>query len=162
MKQFFTALLWLLAVAPAFAQSGSINGSTSLYKTPGGAVVASLVDKTLIEIGRREGGWYQVTLADGRRGYVPLRNVRFREEQASESVFGGLWSWLNSSRRSQDQMSTSTAGVRGFDEEELMAAQPDYAAVERLSGWAVGRTTATSFAAEGALRSRQVPELEAR
>ena len=146
MKQFFTALLWLLAVAPAFAESGSINGSTSLYKTPGGAVAASLVDKTLIEIGKREGGWYQVTLADGRRGYVPLRNVRFREEQASESVFGGLWSWLNSSRRSQDQM----------------AAEPDYAAVERLSGWAVGRSTATSFAAEGALRSRQVPELETR
>lgn len=162
MKHLITALLLLLAAAPSFAQSGSINGNTSLYKTPGGAVVARLVDKTLIEIGKRDGGWYQVTLADGRRGYVPLRNVRFPEEKASESVFGGLWSWLNSSRRSQDQMSTSTAGVRGFDEEDLMAAQPDYEAVERLSTWAVGRSAAGSFAAEAALRSRQVPELEKR
>lgn len=162
MKHLIMALLLLLAAAPSFAQSGSTSGNTSLYKTPGGAVVASLVDKTLIEIGKREGGWYQVTLADGRRGYVPLRNVRFREEQASESVFGGLWSWLNSGHRSQSQMSTSTAGVRGFDEKDLMAAEPDYEAVERLSGWAVGRSTASTFAAEGALRSRQVPELETR
>ena len=101
MKKLISALLLLLAAAPSFAQSGSINGNTSLYKTPGGAVAASLVD----EIGKREGGWYQVTLTDGRRGYVPLRHVRFREEKASESVFGGLWSWLNSSRRSQDQKS---------------------------------------------------------
>lgn len=160
MKRLTMALLLMLPALSCLADSGTVSGNTSLHKTPAGAVIGKLADRTLVEVGAREGGWYPVTLTDGRKGYVPLRHVRFQEEQASESVFGGLWSWLNSSRRSQDQMSTSTAGVRGFDEEDLQAAQPDYQALDTLSGWAVGRSTAQAFAAKGALKARSVAELE--
>lgn len=160
MRRITLSAALLLISCIAAADSGAISQATGLYKAPEGAVIAQLPEDALIEIIRRQGGWYQIKTSDGRQGYVPLRTVRFGEEQAEESVFGGLWSWLNSSRRSQDQMSTATAGVRGFDEEDLQAATPDYDALNTLTGWAVGADSARAFAGKLPLTARAVSELD--
>ena len=142
------------------ADSATLREASPLYQSPNGKATANLVADTLVQVLRREGAWYQIKLSDGRRGYVRLGKVRFGEEKSSESVFGGLWSWLNSSHRSQDEMSTATAGVRGFDNEQLQAAQPDYDAVKALTGLAVGADSARKYAASLPVKARSVPELK--
>ena len=160
MKRIGLSAVFLLFSCAAFADSGTIIQATGLYKAPDGVVQSRLPENALIEVLKREGGWYQVKTSDGRQGYVRLRTVRLGEEQAEESVFGGLWSWLNSSKRSQDQMSTATAGVRGFDEQELRAAEPDYDALDSMTAWAADGAAAKAFAKKLPLTARNVSELE--
>ncbi|MDF1780262.1 MAG: SH3 domain-containing protein [Alcanivoracaceae bacterium] len=160
MPRCILVLILMCSAAAYAADSGSIIESTSLHVTPNGQVRGQLSQNTLIQVLQRDGAWYEVKLPDGRRGYVPLRSVKFGEEKASDSVFGGLWSWLNSSRRSQDDMSSSTAGIRGFDEKELDASEPDYDALKELTGWAAGADSARKYAAALPLSARTVKELD--
>ncbi len=160
MKRITLSAALLLMSCMALADSGAIAQATGLHRAPDGAVIAQLPENALIEVLQRQGGWYQIKTSDGRQGYVPLRAVRLGEEKAEESVFGGLWSWLNSSRRSQDQMSTATAGVRGFDEEDLQASKPDYDALNTLTGWAVGADSARAYASKLPLSARNISELD--
>lgn len=143
-------------------EMATVKEATPFYTEPAGRVIRSLPANTLVQIERRDRGWYRVKLTAGHVGYVRLASLRLAEEQASESVFSGLWSWLNNSRRSQSEMSTATAGVRGFDEAHLQAAEPDHEAVNKLMGLAVGKQTAQSYARAIALTARPVEELEGR
>ena len=160
MSRCILVLILMCSAAAYAADSGSITEPTSLHATPNGQVRDHLSQNTLIQVLQRDGAWYEIKLPDGRRGYVPLRSIKFGEEQASDSVFGGLWSWLNSSRRSQDDMSSSTAGIRGFDEKELDAAEPDYGALKELTGWAAGADSARKYAAAMPLKARSVKDLD--
>lgn len=150
------------AADKATPESATVIKTTQLHVKPVGAVIRSLPESTLVQIEKRDGGWYRVKLTDGDIGYVRLASLRLGEEQASESVISGLWSWLNDSRRSQSQMSTATAGVRGFSAADLQAAGPDYEAVKKLTGLASGKQTAKNYARAIALVSRPVEELEER
>jgi hypothetical protein len=168
LRLFLSALLSVLVLPPAAFAADSKSESATVIKTtpfhlePAGKITRRLPANTLVQIEGRDRGWYRVTLTDGHVGYVRLASLRLGEEQASESVFSGLWSWLNDSRRSQSEMSTATAGVRGFDEADLQAAEPDHEAVKKLTGYAAGKQTAESYARAIALTARPVDELEGR
>jgi hypothetical protein len=149
----------VLAADKAASESATVIEATHFHVEPAGTVIRSLPANTLVQVEKRDRGWYRVKLTDGHVGYVRLATLRLGEEQASESVFSGMWSWLNDSRRSQSEMSTATAGVRGFDEADLQAAEPDHEAVKKLTGLAAGKQTAESYARAIALTARPVEEL---
>lgn len=159
MKKVLGSAALALLASIAVAGGGTLTESATLYGTPGASPLGGLPANILVEVIGRESGWYRIKLTDGRTGYVRLRQVRFSEEQASESVFGGLWSWLNSSRRGQGEMSSATAGIRGFDEEQLQDAVPDYEAVDSLTGYASGADGARHFAQTLPLKPRSLDDL---
>ena len=160
MNRILVALLLLACVSPVWAgDPGTVVGDVELMSSPGGTAAGQVSDGALVTVGTREGGWYQVSLPDGRAGYLRISQVRFKEQEESESVFGGLWSWLNSSRQTAHGGST-TAGIRGMDEQDIAAAKPDLEAVAALDALAVSEEGARSFADKLSLQSRQVDELE--
>lgn len=152
-------LLSLASTMALAADSGKLAEDTTLYKGPGYQALDDLREGTLLTVGERRGGWYEVTLTDGRAGYVRLASVRFTEQEASESVFGGFWSWLNSSSSPQ-YSGTTTAGIRGLSAEDIQQAEPNEAAVDRLDAWAVDEEEARRYASAVALSSQSVDELD--
>ena len=160
MKRIFCMLLLLCSSHLAWADdAATVVGDVVLMAEPGGQAAGSVSDGALVTVGAREGGWYAVSLPDGRKGYLRISQIRFKEQEASESVFGGLWSWLNSSRQTAHGGST-TAGIRGMDEQDINAAQPDLEAVAKLDDVAVSEAGARKFAGQLSLKSRQIDELE--
>ena len=160
MKRIFIALLLLASAAPVLAgDAATVVGNVTLMSGPAGDAAGTVSDGALVTVGAREGGWYQVSLPDGRKGYLRISQVRFKEQEESESVFGGLWSWLNSSRQSTHGGST-TAGIRGMDEQDIAAAEPDLEAVAALDQLAVDEAAARKFAQKLSLKTRQVDELD--
>lgn len=153
------ATLSLVSAVALAEDSGKLAEDTTLYQGPGYQALDDLREGTLLSVGERRGGWYQVTLTDGREGYVRLATVRFTEQEESESVFGGLWSWLNSSSSPQ-YSGTTTAGIRGLSAEDIQQAEPNEAAVDRLDAWAVDEAEARRFASAVALSSQSVDELD--
>ncbi|MEE4249199.1 MAG: SH3 domain-containing protein, partial [Alcanivoracaceae bacterium] len=118
-------ILALLGSNLAFAaDSGIISANTPLHSEPSGAVNGTLLANTLVEVGERRGGWYQVTASGGRQGWVRLSAVRLSGQKQSDSVFSGLWGWLNSSQSVQSG-GTATAGIRGLDAADIESANAD-------------------------------------
>lgn len=156
-----TILALCLAGVASAADSGTISANTQLYQQPDGVVSGTLLANTLVEITARRGGWYQVTASGGRQGWVRLGAVRLAGQQQSDSVFSGLWGWLNSSQ-SVRSGGTATAGIRGLDAGDIEASNPDHEAVDRLNGFAVDAQTARRYAAALPLKARQVADLKER
>lgn len=167
LSAFLLSMMVMLLPSAVYAENktpetATVTKRSAFHVEPAGGVIRHLPANTIVQIEGRDRGWYRVKLTDGKLGYVRLASLRLGEEKASESVFTGLWSWLNSSQRSQSEMSTATAGVRGFDEADLEAAGPDHEAVKKLAGFAVGKQSAQSYAKDAALTARPVDELEGR
>ena len=158
-KTILAATLSLMATAAVAEDSGKLAEDTTLYQGPGYQALDDLREGTLLTVGERRGGWYQVTLTDGREGFVRLATIRFTEQEESESVFGGFWSWLNSSSSPQ-YSGTTTAGIRGLSAEDIQQAEPNEAAVDRLDAWAVDEAEARRYASAVALSSRSVEQLD--
>ncbi len=153
-------VMLMFAVASGHAaDSGTIVSNTPLLERPDGQSTGALLANTLIEIQERRGGWYRVTATGGRQGWVRLGAVRLAgQAEQSDSVFSGLWGWLNSGRSMQSG-ETATAGIRGLDAGDIEASEPDYEAVQRLDGMAVDAAAARSYAARLPLQSRNVADL---
>lgn len=158
-------LLVMLALcasgAVSAADSGIIAANSSLYKQPDGVLAGTLLANTLVEIIERRGGWYQVSASGGRQGWVRLGAVKLSGQQQSDSVFSGLWGWLNSSDSVQSG-GTATAGIRGLDAGDIEAAAADHAAVDSLDRFAIDAPTARRYAAALPLSARQVADLQER
>lgn len=163
MSRFVILVMLLFAAASGqAADSGTIISNTPLLERPDGQNKGTLLANTLIEIQERRGGWYRVTATGGRQGWVRLGAVRLAgQANQSDSVFSGLWGWLNSGRSMQSG-ETATAGIRGLDAGDIEASEPNHAAVQRLDGLAVDAATARSYAAGLPLHSRDVADLKKR
>jgi hypothetical protein len=154
-------LAMLFSATTMAADSGTISENTKLYQQPNGTATGNLLANTLVDISERDGGWYHVSASGGREGWVRLATVRLAGQQQSESVFSGLWGWLNSGR-SMQSAGTATAGIRGLDVADIEAASPDYDAVDSLNKFAVDADAARRYAAELPLEARSVAELKER
>lgn len=154
-------LLLLFGVASAHAaDSGTVVSNTPLLERPDGTAKGTLLANTLVEIQERRGGWYRITATGGREGWLRLGAVRLAgQAEQSDSVFSGLWGWLNSGRSMQSG-ETATAGIRGLDAGDIEASEPDHEAVKRLDSMAVDAATARSYAAGLPLQSRSVADLK--
>ncbi|MCC1496457.1 SH3 domain-containing protein [Alcanivorax sp. 1008] len=145
----------------AAADSGTISTNTQLYQQPDGSVSGTLLANTLVEISARRGGWYQVSASGGRQGWVRLGAVRLSGQEQSESVFSGLWGWLNSGYSVQSG-GTATAGIRGLDAGDIESASADHGAVDSLNRFAVDEQAARRYAASLPLKARKVADLKER
>lgn len=153
--------LGLFLAGQAFAaEAGTVIEKTTLYASPGEAPSGTVAKGALVTIDEREGAWYAITSSDGRKGYVRISTVRFKEQAEESSVFGGLWSWLNSSR-STTYGNTTTAGIRGMSESDIINAKVDSTfSVEDLDSLAVTEKDARSYAAQLSLKSRDLDDLK--
>lgn len=161
MSRLMMLLVLLFGAASAqAADSGTVVSNTPLLERPDGQSKGTLLANTLVEIEERRGGWYRVTATGGRQGWVRLGAVRLAGQvEQSDSVFSGLWGWLNSGRGMQSG-ETATAGIRGLDAGDIEAAEADHDAVRRLDSMAVDAATARRYAAALPLQSRDVADLK--
>ena len=158
--RFLTALALLLPGLALAGDAGTIKDDTTLRDAPAGASVAPLSEGVIVDVGERDGGWYQVTLTDGRSGWVRLMDVQLDEQDAQDSLFGGFWSWLNAGPQ-RSHSGTTTAGIRGLSAEDIQSsgnAEPQ--TVEDIVVLRVDAAEARGFARKHGLKSHDVAELE--
>ncbi|HET9679156.1 MAG TPA: SH3 domain-containing protein [Gammaproteobacteria bacterium] len=150
----FTMVAWA-------ADSGHLIRASDFRTAPYGdaAQIGVVRADTQVDVLQRSGGWYEVILPDGRQGWVRMASVRFAEIETEEDSDGWLFGWFNSGRESS-RWTTATTGIRGLDEADIQAAQPDFAAVEQLSNYAVTESAARQFAADLPLQAHTVPVIK--
>lgn len=135
--------LLLAAALSAWADSGQITVATDLKSTPdaAAATVSKLSAGQAIEIGQRQGAWYQVKTTQG-EGWVRMLNVRLQGGAArGESAMSGVAA-LGQATRSNTTVAT---GVRGLSREDLQAAHENPQEVSRLAQYQVSADEARRF-----------------
>lgn len=152
-------LLALLIASAALAESGVAVRDTHLFERPDRSSerLTGLKAESALEIGPRQGGWYEARI-DDQHGWVPMLDVRFdkAEDQKADSGLRSLGNVIHGGRSG----STVGSGVRGLDQEDLRKAKPDTQAVERMSGFAVTAQKAKQFAKEAGLKSTDIAYAE--
>jgi hypothetical protein len=115
--------------------------------------VATLPEKTTVEIVIRQGGWMQVKTADARQqGWVRMLSVKLGSPDQKPQTGGNLLSALGfGSKPRPANTATVTTGVRGFSEEDLANAKPNPAEVEKMKSFASTTAEAAKLAESGKL-----------
>ena len=151
-------ILALLATPTLGAESGSVLKNDALKAEPfrDAKTVAQLAVGDKVDILKKDGGWLQVNSARG-RGWVRMLSIRTGAARKSGADIGGLLG-LASGRAGTGKVVAAT-GVRGLSEEELKAARFDAAQLDLVESYAVSRTQAQQFAAQGKLRARRMDYL---
>ncbi|MCC7515718.1 MAG: hypothetical protein IT470_00090, partial [Pseudomonadales bacterium] len=101
-----------------------------------------------VQIGTRQGAWYQVKTPQG-EGWVRMLNVRLGSGvvRNGDSAMSGLVA-LGAASRSNTTVAT---GVRGLSRRDLEQAQEDLAEVAKLNQYQVSAEEARQFAQAGGL-----------
>ncbi|MGH8688673.1 MAG: hypothetical protein ACREVQ_13300 [Burkholderiales bacterium] len=154
-----TAILALLAqLLPAFvlAEPATVVRAVDLKKAPASdaATLAPLAEGVNVEALERQGGWTRIKAASG-EGWVRMLALRY--DVASESKRGdlGIVQAINVARTGTSGTQVTT-GVRGLDEKQLAAAQPNAPELKKLEGFGVEKSAAAKFASAGKLEARTV------
>ena len=160
------ALLALLIPAAYAAETGYTLKATEVKDKPflDAEPVATLPEKTRVEIVVRQGAWMQIRTADARQGWIRMLSVRLgNPDQKQQSGGGNLLSALGiGSRPRPATTSTVTTGVRGFSEEDLSNAKPNAAEVEKMKSFAATAAQAAGLAESGQLVTRPVAYFDER
>ena len=136
----------LLATAlAAQADTGQTTAATELKQAPNAssATVSQLSAGQSLQVGTRQGAWYQVKTPQG-EGWVRMLSVRLQggATRSGESTMSGLASLAQASRSN----TTVATGVRGLSREQLQDAQEDPAEVARMNQYEVREAVAEEFA----------------
>lgn len=163
-RSLFSVLLLLTAMSAVAAESGYTLRDTELRDKPflDAKVIATLPQKTEVEILARQGGWMEIRDADGKQhGWARMLNVRLGDPNRRPSG-GNILSSLGFGNRSRPQTTaTVTTGVRGFSEEDLAKAAPNAAELEKMKGFAATAADARQLAAQAKLEHRSVSYFDA-
>ncbi len=161
MTRFFLALaIALAAAAPAAAvESGYTLRPTELKDKPfvDAETVATLPEKTQVEIVTRQGAWMQVRTKDAKsQGWVRMLSVRLGDPNQKPGG-GNILSAIGVGSRTRPQTTaTVTTGVRGFSEEDLKGAKPNPAEVDKMESYSADPAQSEAFAQSGKLAARDV------
>jgi len=151
-------LAWLIPSAYA-AETGYTLKATEVKDKPflDATTLATLPEKTTVEILTRQGAWMQIKAADVRQGWIRMLSVRLGSPDQKPQSAGSLLSALGVGSRARPATNaTVTTGVRGFSEEDLANAKPDAAEVEKMKSFASTAEDAAKLAQSGKLAARQV------
>lgn len=118
--------------------------------------VATLGEKTQVNILSRQGGWMNISSERG-SGWVRLLSLR-SSSTATKKGDSGLISLLNVGRTGSSGVTVAT-GVRGLSEEDLKNAQPNPRELEKLRRYAVDKPQAQNFARGAKLQTQQMDYL---
>lgn len=141
-KRLLAGLLLATALS-AQADSGQITVATELKNAPDAAAgsVGQLTAGQAVQVGVRQGAWYQVKTAQG-EGWVRMLNVRLQGGAArGESAMSGIAA-LGQATRSNTTVAT---GVRGLSREDLQAAHESPQEVARLAQYQISADEARRF-----------------
>ncbi|MGH8629525.1 MAG: hypothetical protein ACREU7_02000 [Burkholderiales bacterium] len=161
MTRFLVALAIILAAAgQALAiESGYTLRPTELKSQPfvDASTVATLPEKTQVEIVTRQGAWMQVRTKDSRsQGWVRMLSVRLGDPNQKPGS-GSILSAIGIGNRPRPQTTaTVTTGVRGFSEEDLKEAKPNPGEVDKMESFAANSAHIGPFVQSGQLSSREV------
>ena len=138
--------LLLTAALTVQADAGQTTAATELKQAPnaGSTTISQLSAGQTLQIGTRQGAWYQVKTPQG-EGWVRMLSVRLQGGGAAhggESTLSGLASLAQASRSN----TTVATGVRGLSREQLQDAQEDPAEVARMNQYQVNAGEARQFA----------------
>ena len=151
-------LAWLIPAAYA-AETGYTLKATEVKDKPflDADTLATLPEKTTVEILTRQGAWMQIKTADAKQGWIRMLSVRLGSPDQKPQSGGSLLSALGiGSRPRPATTATATTGVRGFAEEDLANAKPDAAEVEKMKSYAATSEEAAKLAENGKLAAKQV------
>jgi hypothetical protein len=145
-------------VLPVLAEPGHVIRSCDLMDEPyrDANVLSSLEEGAGIEILKRKGGWFNISVGD-QEGWVRMSKIRKGEAVAtpdSSTEASGVLD-LASGRAGTGNV-VATTGVRGLSEEELKEAQFNAIEIKKLESFAVPEKQARNFARNGKLVVRQL------
>lgn len=160
LKKTIALCVLLSAQAVWAAESGTLLKPDELKAEPfrDAKTVKNLSVGEKVEIVSKDGGWFKVK-AGKSSGWVRMLSVRKGEAAKSKSEATGLLN-LASGRAATGKV-VATTGIRGLNEEELKAAKFDEQEVQLAESYAVKKTDAQQFAAQGKLLARPFDYLPA-
>ena len=150
MRKNMTSRWWLggyllVAALIAHADSGQTTTATELKQAPnaGSATISQLSAGQALQIGTRQGAWYQVKTPQG-EGWVRMLSVRLQggTTRGGESTMNGLASLAQASRSN----TTVATGVRGLSREQLQQSEEDPVELARMNQYQVSAEEARQFA----------------
>lgn len=142
-------LLMLLCALPqiAAAETAQVLRDVELKKEPyaDAESLTTLSANSPVQITQRQGAWLQVQTGE-HQGWLRLLAVR-GTAAAKTGGAGGLNQAINVARSGSSGTSVAT-GVRGLSKEEIQAAQPNTAELERMQRYAQSDEQARAFAGQ--------------
>jgi hypothetical protein len=157
------ALAGLLAAVPAFsAETGTLLKADQLRAEPfrDAKAKSTLAPGDNVEILQRQGGWFRVKTARG-DGWVHMLSVR-RGKAGKANAEGEVSGLLGlASGRAGTGKVVATTGIRGLNEEQLIAANYSESELRLADSLVQSRADAGKFAAKGKLAPRAVDYLPA-
>ncbi len=147
-----------LTVTASAAQVAFTVRSTEIKQQPfsDAKTVATLNDKSSVEVLSRRGGWVNISSSKG-KGWVRMLSLR-SDSTAEKRGDTGLQSLINVGRSGSSGITVAT-GVRGLSEEDLRNAQPNPVEFEKLQKYAANKASAEKFAHDAKLKARQLDYL---
>ncbi|MBV8667546.1 MAG: hypothetical protein JO269_13785 [Burkholderiaceae bacterium] len=157
---------WPIAVS-AQGESAHTVRSTEVHadSQSDAATVATVPEKSALEVLQRRGAWTQVKVAGGQTGWVRMLNLRFDTVSAAGAAnagnagkpLSGLTGLLAAGRTSNS--GTDTTGVRGLNDEDLKNAQANPAELQKVLKLTTDKSVAQAFAQRSKLTAAKVPYL---
>lgn len=147
-----------LAVPASAAQVAFTVRSTEIKQQPfsDAKTVATLNDKSSVEVLSRRGGWVNISSSKG-KGWVRMLSLR-SDSTAQKRGDSGLQSLINVGRSGSSGITVAT-GVRGLSEEDLKNAHPNPVEFGKLQKYAANKANAEKFAHDAKLKARQLDYL---
>lgn len=149
-RKLLISSLLLLSTLTVQADPGQTTVATELKSGPdaNAGTISKLSAGQPLQIGARQGAWYQVKTSQG-DGWVRMLNVRLQSGAArgGASTMSGLAA-LGQATRSNTTVAT---GVRGLTRKDLQRAQEDPAEVAKLDQYRVSAEEARQFGQAGGL-----------
>lgn len=122
------------------------------------ATVASLPEKSPVEVLTRKSGWMQVRSGDA-NGWMKMLDLRFGDAAAPQKSGDlGLGALFNVATGGSSG-STVATGVRGLSEEKLKDPKPNPQELEQLQHYAADEKQARHFSQSGHLAAQQLDYL---
>jgi hypothetical protein len=145
-------------IAPVYAaENGYTLKATEVKDKPflDAVTLATLPEKTRVEIVTRQGAWMQIKTANVNQGWIRMLSVRLGSPDQQQQSSGNLLSALGiGSRPRPSTTATVTTGVRGFSEEDLAKTKPNAEEVQKLKSYASTSEEAAKRAESGQLSAR--------
>ena len=153
MRYLFVLLLCASFAAPVYAKQLAYTvRSTEIKQQPfsDAATIATLKEKTGVNILSRQGGWVRISSESG-NGWVRMLSLR-SDSTAQKQGDSGLKSLLNVGRTGSSGITVAT-GVRGLSEEDLKNAHPDPDELAKLNNYTSSKAQAEKFARDAKLKT---------
>jgi hypothetical protein len=151
----YLALLLLVPLLCS-AEPATVIRATELKKEAASdaATLATLAESSLVEAGRRQGGWTRVKAQEG-EGWVRMLALRYGVPGASKQGDTGITQLFNAARTGSSGTQVTT-GVRGLDADMIKAAQPNAGELKKLEDFSSTPASAVGFAKSGKLQAQNV------